>query len=80
LSTYAHVGRAVTAAVLTTAGVALIMGLLSRRRPAPMPVVRCPIHGIAYDTELEMCPECAKTQATAPSSPVTQPLETRGGA
>ena len=80
MSTYAHVGRAVTAAVLATAGAALIMRLVSRRRPAPMPVVRCPIHGIAYDTELEMCPECAKTQATAPGSPVTQPLETRGGA
>jgi hypothetical protein len=70
----------VTAAVIAATGAALIMGLLSRRRPAPMPVVRCPIHGIAYDTELEMCPECAKTQAAAPSSPATQPLETRGGA
>jgi len=77
---YAQVGRVVTAAVLTTAGAALMVGLLFRRRPTPVPVVRCPIHGIAYDTELEMCPECAKTQATAPSSPVTQPLETRGGA
>jgi hypothetical protein len=25
-----------------------------------MRVVRCPIHGIAYDTERETCPECAK--------------------
>jgi hypothetical protein len=80
LNTYAQVGRAVTAAVIAATGAALIMGLLSRRRPAPMPMVRCPIHGIAYDTELEMCPECAKTQAAAPSSPATQPLETRGGA
>lgn len=23
-------------------------------------VVRCPIHGIAYDAQLEVCPECAK--------------------
>jgi len=23
-------------------------------------IVRCPIHGIAYDVEREECPECAK--------------------
>ena len=23
-------------------------------------VMRCPIHGIAYDSEREVCPECAK--------------------
>lgn len=27
------------------------------------PIVRCPIHGIAYDEELEGCPECAKGAA-----------------
>jgi len=79
----AHVGRVVTAAVLATAGAALVLGLLSRRRPAPVPLVRCPIHGIAYDTELEICPECAKTQAaTGPAGPETHHLgiETTGGA
>jgi len=34
---------------------------LSGRRPTAVPVVRCPIHGIAYDTELEICPDCART-------------------
>ena len=23
-------------------------------------VMRCPIHGVAYDSEREVCPECAK--------------------
>lgn len=23
-------------------------------------VTRCPVHGIAYDSERELCPECAK--------------------
>ena len=27
--------------------------------------MRCPIHGIAYDEELEQCPECAKGAAGA---------------
>ena len=70
---YAQVGRVVTAAVLATAGAALLFGLVFRRRPAPVPVERCPIHGIAYDTELEMCPECAKTQAA--TVPETHHLE-----
>jgi hypothetical protein len=73
---YAQVGRVVTAAVLATAGAALLFGLF-RRRPTPVPVVRCPIHGIAYDTELEMCPECAKTQTvTGAAGPETPHLET----
>src|SRR2546425_13192475 len=29
-------------------------------REPPLDIVRCPIHGIAYDDELEQCPECAK--------------------
>jgi len=75
---YAQVGRLVTAAVLATAGAALLFGLLFRRRPAPIPVVRCPIHGIAYDTELEVCPECAKTQTvTGGAGPETPHLEPR---
>ena len=75
---YAQVGRVVTAAVLATAGAALLFGLVFRRRPAPVPVERCPIHGIAYDTELEMCPECAKTQTvTGAAGPETPHLETK---
>ena len=36
-------------------------------------IVRCPIHGIAYDEELEDCPECAKGGFTLarPSASVT---------
>jgi hypothetical protein len=26
-------------------------------------IVRCPIHGIAFDVEREECPECAKGKA-----------------
>ena len=44
-------------------GLALGLLLLGGRRSAPLPVARCPIHGIAYDAELEMCPDCAKTDA-----------------
>ena len=25
-----------------------------------VPLVRCTVHGIAYDSEREVCPECAK--------------------
>jgi hypothetical protein len=37
--------------------------LARARRAAPIPVSRCPIHGIAFDAELEVCPDCAKTDA-----------------
>jgi hypothetical protein len=30
-----------------------------------MTIVRCPIHGIAYDDELEACPACATEPAMA---------------
>jgi hypothetical protein len=30
------------------------------RAVSDLQVVRCPIHGIAYDAQLEVCPECAK--------------------
>lgn len=30
------------------------------RLVSDLQVVRCPIHGIAYDAHLEVCPECAK--------------------
>lgn len=56
-------GRVAAVVVLAVAGLGL--GLLWRgnRRSAPIPVARCPIHGIAYDAELEICPDCAKTAA-----------------
>ncbi len=79
---YSLIGRAVTAAVLATAAAGLAIAWARRRRPAPVPVVRCPIHGIAYDAELELCPECAKTPATRdadPKLPGSQPFETMGG-
>jgi len=62
---WAQVGRGL-AVVVPAVGAAL--GLLWRYgcRPAPVPaVVRCPIHGVAYDSELEMCPSCAKTETAA---------------
>ena len=79
---YSLIGRAVTAAVLATAAAGLAVAWARRRRPAPGPVVRCPIHGIAYDAELELCPDCAKTPATReadPKFPGSQPFETMGG-
>jgi hypothetical protein len=82
-SVYSQIGRVVTAAVIATAGASLALGWLLRRRPAPVPVVRCPIHGIAFDAELEICPDCSKTQSVTtaePSNPTVQPFETMGGA
>ena len=79
---WAQVGR-VLAVVIPAMGSAL--GLLWRygRRPAAVPVVvRCPIHGVAYDAELEMCPSCAKTETAArQDQPRTEvQFETTGGA
>jgi hypothetical protein len=52
------------------------MATLTRgRKGGTVPVVRCPIHGIAYDM-LEICPECAKTQAATEA----HHSETTGGA
>jgi hypothetical protein len=74
---FSRIGRVVTAAVIATAGAGLVLGWLLRRRPVPIPVVRCPIHGIAYDAELETCPDCAKTAAGIEAKdPTTQPFET----
>jgi hypothetical protein len=42
----------------------------SRREPAAgrgPAIVQCPMHGIAYDTDKEACPECAKAKPKAPS-------------
>jgi hypothetical protein len=56
-------GRVAAAVVLAMGGLGLSLLLLGGRRATPLPVVRCPIHGIAYDAELEVCPDCAKTGA-----------------
>lgn len=61
MSAGAPAGRVAAAAVLAVAGLGLGLLWLSGRRPAAVPIVRCPIHGIAYDTELEICPDCART-------------------
>jgi len=61
MSTGAPAGQIATAAVLAAVGLGLGLLWLSGRGPTAVPVVRCPIHGIAYDTELEVCPDCART-------------------
>jgi hypothetical protein len=64
--------RLVAEAVAASA-VALGLGLLwlVGRRPAPVTVVRCPIHGIAYDAELEICPDCVKLDGETGSGILT---------
>jgi hypothetical protein len=54
-------GRVATAVALAAVGAGLRVLWRSARRTRTVPVVRCPIHGIAYDTELEVCPDCART-------------------
>ena len=61
MSAGARAGRITAAAILAVAGLGLGPVWLSGGRPTAVPVVRCPIHGIAYDTELEVCPDCART-------------------
>jgi len=56
-------GRVAAAVVLAMGGLGLGLLLRAGRRGTPLPVVRCPIHGIAYDAQLEACPDCAKTDA-----------------
>jgi hypothetical protein len=47
----------------------------ARRSVPDLRVVRCPIHGIAYDAQLEVCPECAKPASAdiGPSRPIGTP-------
>ena len=63
MNAYAASGRVAAAVVLAMGGLASSLLLLGGRRPIPIPVARCPIHGIAYDAEPEVCPDCAKTDA-----------------
>ena len=63
MNAYAASGRIAAAVVLAMGGLGLGLLLLGSRRSTPIPVARCPIHGIAYDAELEVCPDCAKTDA-----------------
>ena len=56
------VNRIIAAAVLAAVGVGLGLLWRSGARAAAPPVVRCPIHGIAYDADLEICPDCARTR------------------
>jgi hypothetical protein len=63
VNTYAASGRIAAAVLLAMGGLGLGLLLLGSRRSTPIPVARCPIHGIAYDAELEICPDCAKTDA-----------------
>ena len=60
MNAYAASGRVAAAVVLAMAGLGVGLLMLGGRRATPLPVVRCPIHGIAYDAELEVCPDCAK--------------------
>jgi hypothetical protein len=68
------------AGAVAASAVALGLGLrwLGGRRPAPVAVVRCPIHGIAYDAELEVCPDCVKVDG-ATGSGILAPTEKGGG-
>jgi hypothetical protein len=60
MSTGAPASRVAAAAIVAVAAVGLGLRWRSGRRAPAVPVVRCPIHGIAYDTELEICPDCAR--------------------
>jgi hypothetical protein len=63
MNPYVASGRVAAAVVLAVAGLGLALRWLGGRRAARIPVSRCPIHGIAFDAELEICPDCAKTDA-----------------
>jgi hypothetical protein len=54
--------RVATAVLVVAAGIS-VGRWLRDRRPVPRRITRCPLHGIAYDADLEMCPDCAKTGA-----------------
>jgi hypothetical protein len=59
-------------ALALVSGAIVVLRWGGRLGPRPEPtraggrfrIVQCPMHGIAYDTELETCPECAKAIGT----------------
>jgi hypothetical protein len=88
LTTRLAVAATLAAAV---AGAALWLARAGRGRDVAragghLNIVRCPVHGISYDAELEECTECAKAGGGpgrprhlasvpgAPSSPSSRPL------
>ena len=70
-------GRVILAALIAAAALALGVWLgRSRgggrervRAGGRLDIVRCPVHGIAYDAELEECTECAKIPSEGPRWP-----------
>lgn len=65
----ASAGRVAAAVALAAVGAGLRMLWRSGRRAPAVPVVRCPIHGIAYDAQLEICPDCATEAREKGSEP-----------
>lgn len=63
MNAHAASGRIAAAVALAMGGLGLGLLRLGGRRSTPISMARCPIHGIAYDVELEVCPDCAKTDA-----------------
>jgi hypothetical protein len=55
--------RMAGAVILSVAALGLGWRLARIPGPARLALTRCPIHGIAYDAELEACPNCAKPAA-----------------
>lgn len=53
------------AAAVILAGVVVGLGrrLVRSGGSAPLRLARCPIHGITYDSDLEVCPSCTKPAA-----------------
>jgi hypothetical protein len=54
--------RAFSVAVAAVLGWLLVRAWGGRAPSGPipqMPIVNCPLHGIAYDEEREVCPQCA---------------------
>jgi hypothetical protein len=70
-------GRIILAAVIAAAALALGVWVTRSRRAGHervraggrLDIVRCPVHGIAYDAELEECTECAKIPSEGPRWP-----------
>ncbi len=44
------------------------------------PITRCPLHGIAYDEEREVCPECAEPGSASPPAATARTPRLHAGA